>query len=202
MTYLSKFIPNLSEVDAPLRQLLKRDVEFQWQPAQQQAFDRLKELCTHPPVLKYFDPAKPVVIFSDASSFGLGAVLLQDDQPIAFSSRSLTDAETRYAQIEKEMLSIVHACTKFHNYILGTHVTVFNDHKPLEDIYKKPLLSTPMRIQRMRLRLQWYDLTIKYRRGKDMELPDTLSRAQLPDKTTEMDGLECISMLNFVSVSD
>ena len=202
VTYLSKFIPNLSEVDAPLRQLLKRDVEFAWQPAQQQAFDKLKELCKHPPVLKYFDPAKPVVIFCDASSSGLGAVLLQEDQPIAFSSRSLTDAETSYAQIEKETLSIVHACTKFHNYIFGTHVTVYNDHKPLEDIFKKSLLSTPMRIQRMRLRLQWYDLTVKYRRGKDMELPDTLSRAQLSENTPEMDGLECISMLNFVSVGD
>ena len=107
VTYLSKFIPNLSEVDAPLRQLLKRDVEFAWQPVQQQAFEKLRELCTHPPVLKYFDPAKPVVIFSDASSSGLGAVLLQDDQPVAFSSRSLTEAETRYAHIEKETLSIV-----------------------------------------------------------------------------------------------
>lgn len=77
---------------------------------------------------------------------------MQDNQPVAFSSRSMTDAETRYAQIEKEMLSIVHACTKFHHYIFGKHVTVYNDPKPLEDIYKKPLLSTPMRIQRMRLR--------------------------------------------------
>ncbi len=58
-----------------------------------------------------------------------------------------------------------------------------------------------MRIQRMRLRLQWYDLTVKYRRGKDMELPDTLSRAQLPERKPEIDGLECVSMLSFVSVS-
>lgn len=136
-------------MDAPLRQLLKRDVEFLWQPAQQIAFDKLKELCSHPQVLKYFDPAKPIMIFCDASSSGVGAVLLQDDQPTAFSSRSLTDAEMRYAQIEKGTLSIVHACTKFHNYIFGTHVTVYNDQKPLEDIFKKPLLSTPMRIQRM-----------------------------------------------------
>uniref|UniRef100_A0A8C9XI52 Reverse transcriptase/retrotransposon-derived protein RNase H-like domain-containing protein n=1 Tax=Sander lucioperca TaxID=283035 RepID=A0A8C9XI52_SANLU len=113
VTYLSKFIPNLSEEDAPLRQLIKSNVEFSWQPAQEKAFGRLKDLCSHPPVLKYYDPAEPVVIFCDASSSGLGAVLLQDDRPVAFSSRSLTDAETRYAQIEKEMLSIVHACTNF-----------------------------------------------------------------------------------------
>ncbi len=188
--------------DAPLRQLLKTDVKYVWQPAQQQAFDKLKDLCTQSPVLKFFDPSKSVEIFCDASSSGLGAVLLQDDHPVAFSSRSLTDTETRYSQIEKEMLSIVHACTKFHNFIFGNHVTVYNDHKPLEDIFKKALLSTPMRIQRMCLRLQWYDLTVRYRRGKDMELPDTLSRAQLPEKKSEIEGLECISMLSFVSVSE
>lgn len=146
-------------------------MEFRWQPSQEKArlFVRLKELCSNPPVLKYYDPAEPVEILSDASSYGF----------IAFISRSLTDAETRYAQIEKEKLSIVHACTKFHHYIFGKPVTVYNDHKPFEDIYRKSLLSTPIRIQRMRLHLQWYDLTVRYRKGKDMELPDTLSRAQL-----------------------
>lgn len=92
--YLSEFIPNLSEVDVPLRQFLKKDVEFVWQPAQQLAFNKLKELCTHPPVLKYFDP---IIIFCDASIGALGAVLLQGDQPITFSLRSLTDTETHYS---------------------------------------------------------------------------------------------------------
>lgn len=88
---------------------------------------------------------------------------------------------------------------KFHHYILGKQVTVYNDHKPLEDIFKKSLLLTPMRIQRMRL--QWYDINVKNRRGKDMELPDTLSRAQLSCNTPELDGLECVAMLSYVSVS-
>ena len=202
VTYLSKFIPNLSEEDAPLRQLLKNYVQFAWQPAQQKAFERLKDLCTSSPVLKYYDAAKPVEIFCDASGSGLGAVLLQDNQPVAYSSRSLTDAETRYANIEREMLSIVHECTKFHHYIFGKQVTVYNDHKPLEDIYKKPLLATPMCIQRMHLRLQWYDLSVKYKKGSDMELPDMLSRAQLSENTPEIDDLECVSMLSFVIVSD
>ncbi|KAF7648890.1 hypothetical protein LDENG_00150500 [Lucifuga dentata] len=103
--YLSKFIPNLSEEDVVLRQLLKSSVEFAWQPAQQKAFEWLKDLCTHPPVLKYYDPVELVEIFCDASSSGLGAVLLQDNHPVAFSSRSLMDTESRYAQIKKEMLS-------------------------------------------------------------------------------------------------
>ena len=199
VTYLSKFIPNLSEIDAPLRQMTKSDVEFQWQPSQQTAFDKLKELCSHAPVLRYYDPSKPVEIHCDASQHGLGAVLMQEGQPVAYSSRSLTDTETRYAQIEKEMLSIVHACKKFHCFIFGQRVTVYNDHKPLEVIFTKPLLSAPMRLQRMLLSLQWYDLKVVYRKGTEMTLPDTLSRAQLPGCEQEIDNLEYINMLHHVS---
>ena len=199
--YLGKFIPKLSEVDAPLRELTKADVEFQWQPAQQRAFDTLKELCCKAPVLRFYDPNKPVEIQCDASQSGLGAVLMQEGQPVAYSSRSLTDTEKRYAQIEKEMLSIVHACKKFHCYIMGKQVTVFNDHKPLEVIFTKPLLAAPMRLQRMLLSLQWYDLRVEYRKGSLMTLPDTLSRAQLPDAEPEIRHLEHISMIDFISVS-
>ena len=202
VTYLAKFIPNLSELDAPLRELLKIDAVFDWQPAQEEAFIKLKEQCCSQPVLKYFDIRKPVEIQCDASQHGLGAVLIQDGQPIAYSSRSLTDVEGRYAQIEKEMLSIVHACKKFHPYIFGKEVTVYNDHKPLEQILKKPLLAAPMRLQRMILNLQWYDLIVKYRKGKEMYLPDTLSRAYLPDTPNpEITDLESVSTLDFLSIT-
>ena len=202
VTYLAKFIPNLSELDAPLRELLKTNALFDWQPAQEEAFLKLKNQCCSQPVLKYFDVNKPVEIQCDASQHGLGAVLIQDDQPIAYSSCSLTDVEGRYAQIEKEMLSIVHACKKFHPYIFGKEVTVYNDHKPLEQILKKPLLAAPMRLQRMLLNLQWYDLIVKYRKGKEMYLPDTLSRAYLPDTPNpEITDLEQVRTLDFLSIS-
>lgn len=110
----------------------------------------------------------------------------------AFSPWSLTDAETSCTQMEKETLSIVHTCTKFPNDIFGTPVTTYNDQKPLEDIFKKPLLSTPMRIQRTCLCFQWYDPTVKYRKGKDMEL-------QLSENIPAINGLGCIFMLHFVS---
>ena len=80
-------------------------------------------------------------------STGLGAVLMLDNRPVAYSSRALTDRETRYAQIEKEMIAIVHACKMFHCLIFGK-VTVFTDHKPLELIFKKQLPAV-MRLQRM-----------------------------------------------------
>ena len=202
VTYLAKFIPNLSELDAPLRELLKIDAVFDWQPAQEEAFIKLKEQCCSQPVLKYFDVKKPVEIQCDASQHGLGAVLIQDGQPIAYSSRSLTDVEGRYTQIEKEMLSIVHACKKFHPYIFGKEVTVYNDHKPLEQILKKPLPAATMRLQKMILNLQWYDRIVKYRKGKEMYLPDTLSRAYLPDTPhPEITDLEPVSTLDFLSIT-
>ena len=138
----------------------------------------------------------------DASQHGLGAVLIQDSQPIAYSSRSLTNVEGRYAQIEEEMLSIVHAYKKFHPYIFGQEVTVYNDHKPLEQILKKPLLAAPMRLQRMILNLQWYDLTVKYRKGKEMHLHDTLLRAcLLGTSNPEIIDLEQVSTLDFLSIT-
>ena len=202
VTYLAKFIPNLSELDAPLRELLKNDVLFDWQPIHEEAFGKLKEQCCNYPVLKYYDVNKPVEIQCDASQHGLGAVLIQEGRPVAYSSRSLSEVEKRYAQIEKEMLSIVHACRKFHSYIFGKETTVYNDHKPLEQIFKKPLLAAPMRLQRMRLNLQQYDLDVVYRKGKEMNLPDTLSRAHLTGPSEpELDNLEQVSALDFLSVT-
>ncbi|GFO32675.1 transposon ty3-i Gag-Pol polyprotein [Plakobranchus ocellatus] len=84
------------------------------------------------------------------------------------------------------MAAIAHACKKFHFYVFGNEVTVFTDHKPLEQIFKKQLLSAPMRLQRMLLALQWYDLKVNYKKGKDMQLPDTLSRAYLEDVEQEI----------------
>ena len=116
--YLSKFIPNMSTVDAPLRDMMKRDVDFYWNKHQQRSFDELKELCCSTPVLAYYDVTKDVTIQCDASRYGLGGVLLQDGRPIAYTSRA-----KRYAQLEKEMLVIVHSCKKFHYYMFGKPTT-------------------------------------------------------------------------------
>jgi hypothetical protein len=91
-------------------------------------------------VLRYYDVTKPVVLQTDASSKGLGAVLLQDGFPVAYASRTMTTTQQeRYEQIEKELLAVVFACERFHQYIYGKTVEVHSDHKPLENILKKPL---------------------------------------------------------------
>ena len=109
-------------------------------------------------------------------SMALEQPLLQDGRPIAFASKTPTDVETRYANIEHECLSVCFGLEKFHTYVYGRHITVQNDHKPLEMIQKKPIHAAPPCLQCMLLRLQKYDYTIVYKPGKEMVLADHLSR--------------------------
>ncbi len=126
INYLSKFAPGLSDVNAPLRQLLKESSEFVWDVQHDKAFKKMKELltCEPGPVLAYFDPHKELRLQVDASKYGLGAVLMQDGRPIAYSSKSLSESEINYAQIEKELFAILFGCKRFHQYIYGRQVVV------------------------------------------------------------------------------
>ncbi|KAK7907206.1 hypothetical protein WMY93_015818 [Mugilogobius chulae] len=193
VNYLGKFIPNYSEITAPLRQLTHKDTEWSWHEQQQRAFDTLKEHMSNPPVLSYYDVSKHVTLTCDASQYGLGAACLQEGKPVAYASRTLTDTETRYAQIEKELLAVVFACSKFHDFIYGKTITVETDHQPLVTIIKKPIHAAPARLQRMMLKLQKYSINLIYKSGKQMHLADTLSRApgsstaQLADEIDDFD---------------
>uniref|UniRef100_A0A3P9BYY5 Caspase-8 n=1 Tax=Maylandia zebra TaxID=106582 RepID=A0A3P9BYY5_9CICH len=143
VNYLARFAPHLSEINAPLRQLLKQDSEFVWDKNHDRAFQRMKELITREPgpVLSFFDPKKALRLQVDASKSGLGAVMLQDGKPVAYASKSLNSTEQNYAQIEKELYAVLFGCKRFHEYMYGRHVTIESDHKPLESILKKTLAS-------------------------------------------------------------
>ena len=154
------------------------------------------------PVLRYFDPTVPITLQCDASSTGLGAVLLQQDQPVAYASRALTATEVNYAQIEKELLAILFGLERFHHYTYGVPVTVQSDHQPLQTISWKPLHTAPKRLQRMLLRLQRYLVTINYRQGKHMHIADTLSRAYLQDTPEQDEPLEVLQFREELQASD
>ena len=175
--FLAQYIPNEASLTAPLRQLLKKDVAWQWCPHHSSALQTLKSTLTQAPVLRYYDHKQPLTLQADSSKDGLGACLLQDGHPVCYASRALTDTEKRYAQIEKLLLAIVFAAKRFHQYVYGRPVIVQSDHKPLEVIVRKPLSKAPARLQGMLLQLQRYDLHVTYTPGKHMYIADTLSRA-------------------------
>jgi transposase InsO family protein len=131
---------------------------------------------------------------ADASSTGLGACLMQDSQPVAYASRALTDPETRYAQIEREMLAIVFAAEQFHQYIYGNKVHVQSDHKPLEAIFQKSIHKPSPRLQLMLLRLLRYQLHVTFVPGSKMYIADTLSRAYLNNDYDVSDEQVCCDM--------
>ena len=156
---MSKFSPNLADRSQPLRTLLSKKNHWIWGPDQQSAFEGLKEALCSPESLAMFDAGKETKVSADASSYGLGAVLRQRQtdgtwRPVSYISRSMTETEQRYAQIEKGALALTWACERLSQYLIGSKFTLETDHKPLI-----PLLSTknledlPLRIQRFRLRM-------------------------------------------------
>ena len=202
VTYLSKFLPKLSDISEPLRQLTRQGVEFVWTESQESAFNEIKRLVTSKPVLRYYDANEELVLQCDSSQNGLGAALLQNGQPIAFASRALTETERRYAQIEKELLAVVFGLEKFHQYTYARDVIVQSDHKPLETITKKPLHEAPTRLQRMLLRISKYNIALQYYPGRKMFIADTLSRAFLDNENeTECADLENTDVVNHINIS-
>ena len=180
VTYLSKFIPQLSKTSQPLRDLTKQDKEFLWSTQHDKAFNVLKEKIASPPCLKYFDVDDECSLETDASEYGLGAVVTQQGRPIAYASRTLNETERRYSQIEKECIALVFGCQRFDHYLVGREtVTAYCDHKPLETILARPINAAPKRIQRMMLRLQRYRLNVVYKKGAQMFISDHLSRSPL-----------------------
>lgn len=183
VNYLGRYLPHLSTVLKPLNQLLEKETAWTWGPPQSEAFRKVQELITSAPVLAYFDPSRPTVVEADSSSYGLGGCLLQEFdnglRPVAFCSRTLTSAEQRYAQIEKECLASVWACERFDRYLMGLeNFTLYSDHKPLIPlINSRDLSETPVRCQRMLIRLMRYNPTAEYRPGPTMVTSDTLSRS-------------------------
>ena len=185
VNYVSKFIPNYSTISEPLRRLLQKNVLWDWSKDQDDAFLKLKEALQSTPKLAYYDVNKPVVVSVDASSHAIGAVLLQEGRPIAYSTKALTPTQKRYQQIEKEALAIRHGCKKFHDYIYGKSVVIETDHKPLESIFKKPLQSAPPRLQRLLFDVLQYSPKIVYKQGKDIPIPDALNRDCKTDSLEE-----------------
>lgn len=187
ITYYSKFLPNLASRLAPLHALLQHHQQWKWGAVENKAFNDAKTALQSSTLLVHYDPSRSLLLATDASPYGLGAVLshVTDsgvDQPITFASRSLSPAEKNYSQLEKEALAIVFGVTKFRDYLLGRHFTLQTDHQPLVSLFAEtkgvPTMAAA-RIQRWALTLGAYNYTIKFRKGTLNSNADALSRLPL-----------------------
>ena len=181
----SKFSPCLAENMKPLRDLLSKKNHWSWSSIHQETFDSLKESLSTDVTLGLYDPNREPFSLRTPLRNDLGVVLRQKQQdgtvkPIAYASRSMTDTEQRYAQIEKEALALTWACERFPHYLVGAKFAIETDHKPLVPLLStKSLDQVPIRVRRFRLKLMRFDFTVTHVPGKELHTADALSRASL-----------------------
>ncbi|GFX39158.1 transposon Tf2-9 polyprotein [Trichonephila clavipes] len=184
-----RFIKGFCYLAEPLHSLLKSGVEFHWGPEEVEAFNSLKKALTSDPVLGMYDERASTEIHTDASGYGIGAVLVQIqnnvEKVIAYASRTLTKAEKNYSTTERECLAIVWATNKFRPYIFGKHFTVVTDHHSL--CWLMNLKDPSGRLARWALRLQEHDFDVKYKTGKKHSDADALSRNPVEEETETPD---------------
>ncbi|XP_064475837.1 uncharacterized protein K02A2.6-like [Ornithodoros turicata] len=197
--HYAKFIKNYADVVEPLRELLRGADAFHWNPRAQASFEKVKRHISTCSALSMFEPALPVTVTTDASAYGLGAVLRQRDgsifRTVSFASRALTPQGRKYSAGEREALACIWAVEHWHVYLWGRPFTLETDHQALQT-----LLSTqgtghrPLRISRWVSRLLSYNFTVVYKKGKDNEIADALSRLPLPYHAQEPfeDDVVCI----------
>ncbi|KAL4377469.1 hypothetical protein GQ457_02G042510 [Hibiscus cannabinus] len=162
--YYRRFVKGISTLASPITRLLKKDVPFVWTENQQRSFDQLKKILTHAPVLVQLESGKDFTVYSDASHIGLGCVLMQDGNVIAYASRQLKPHEVNYPTHDLELAAIVFALKVWRHYLYGERCHLFTDHKSLKYLLTQKDLN--LRQRRWMELLKDYDLIIDYHPGK------------------------------------
>ena len=204
-TYCGRFIEDLATILEPFRPLLKKNAVYTWNGTHEEALNKLKNALTTK-AMAYFDPNLRSEVTVDASPVGLGLVFAQYDQTdpentrqiIQYASKSLSDVESRYSQIEKEALGVVWACEKLHLYLYGSEFDIITDNKAVQLIFGNPTSKPKARIERWCLRLLPYKFIIKHRPGSE-NIADYLSRNPMSRQELQMQEDIAERYINFVS---
>ncbi|XP_039543047.1 uncharacterized protein K02A2.6-like [Pimephales promelas] len=210
LNYYNKFLPNLATLLAPLHLLLRKEVPWMWKKPQQEAFKDSKSLLKSAEVLVHYSSDSELVLACDASPYGVGAVLSQRrkgesmEKPLGFMSRTLTSAEKRYSQLDKEGLAVIFGIQRFHKYLYGRAFTICTDHKPLIHLFNEtkavPQMGSP-RVQRWAVMLQAYQYNIVYKPGKYHQNADALSRLPAPGEGEPDDTNDQVLMMDLMDDS-
>ena len=176
INFLNRYSPRLAELCAPLRSLILKDAHYNVTEEHRSAFAALKNEFRKTIVLPYFDKYKDTILQTDASKKGFGAVILQDNNPVYYASRTLTSAEKNNQNLERECMAAVWGMEKFHYFLYGKHFTLQTDQKPLVSIFWKHMIDVSPRIQRIAIHAWQYQFEPQYISGKMNVIADVLSR--------------------------
>ena len=170
----------------PIRELIKEKIPFNWGPEHQESFNMLKKELVRAPILTYYNPQKETIFQTDASTKGLGACLLQDEKPIYFASKALTETQRGYIAIEIESLAIAWAVEKFHHFLYGCHFILETDQKPLEAILSRSINPATPQLQCILIRTLPYNFIVRYFPGPKNLLADCLLRLGNQEDTIKL----------------
>ena len=188
--FLSKYSPRLAELCDDLHQLTCKGITFNWGLEHTEAFSALKEELTSAPVLWYYDPKKPLVLQVDVSSKGLNTVLLQESQPVYFTSKALSPCQRFYVALKLEALRLGWAVKEFHHFLYGWQSTLETDQKPLKSILSKSLLKASPWMQWLLMKTIPYDMVVWYNPGPTNAVVDCLWRAPITSDRIQLPILQ------------
>lgn len=200
--FFRAFLPNFAKVALPITNLIKeynKTNNINWTDECTKSVEELKRILMSKPLLSHFREDRETLILCDASAYAIGAALMQTDpitgvtHPVCYLSRKLRPNEINHSVCEKEMSALTYACVFWRPYLLGRKVICYTDHQSL--VFLKSFKGHSSRLSRLAMILSDFDIEVRYKPGKQMDLPDMLSRHPV-EKYMENEALATIHNVN------
>lgn len=180
INYISRFIPNLYLITAPLYKLLQKNVKFEWKSIHDKCYNKLLHIIHNTPFLKHPDFDLPFILIADASHVGIGGVLAQYHNQqlcaIDFASKLFNNTQQNWAPAEQEIYAIIYFCERWKPYLINKPFEIYTDHKNLVNLFNNASYFKSGKLFRWAIRIQELSFTLKYIKGSRNLLADWLSR--------------------------